>query len=566
MNFYFFLSKLRYLKSYKSKIMGVAFVGTHVPLLTLLFYFVATSTVALDDKVRVGVITLVATLISTAMTLLALHWLLSPIGLSARALKRYWHQKQLPELPTHYTDDAGVLMANTTQIVRQLDDFIRRLEDFDTLTGLPNRNVFKTQLASALAVMKPQQKMTVYLIDIDGFQGLNAVKGDRVGDHILKTVAQRLKQYLGSDEAIARLGSDEFALFQRSDRSSEEITLAESVFATQEIMALLNQPFDEAWTSHTVTASMGIAVYPTDGQTPDQLITNAYTSLQKAKKNGNNSYQFYSAELAASFQKRLKLTYDLRGALEKNQLFVHYQPRVDWRKGKMVGVECLVRWRHPELGRISPTEFIPIAEETGLIVPIGEWILQTACRQNKAWQQAGLPPLIVAVNLSARQIRQPGLVEFVQLVLTETRLEARFLELEVTESLLLNDVDHTLSVLDALHAKGIALALDDFGTGYSSLSYLRKFPFDILKIDQTFVKDMVTSTDAAAVTRAILALAQGLQMGLIAEGIETEEQLNQIKAYGCYEIQGYYFSPPLAAAKLVELLKQPNCWPSQSLV
>lgn len=234
---------------------------------------------------------------------------------------------------------------------------------------------------------------------------------------------------------------------------------------------------------------------------------------------------------------------------------LHYQPRVDWRSGEIVGAESLIRWQHPELGMVSPVEFIPIAEETGLIVPIGEWILRTACQQNKSWQRSGLKPFPIAVNLSVRQIEDTDLADFVQLVLQETELAPQFLELEVTESLLIGDIDHTLSTLETLHEQGITLALDDFGTGYSSLSYLRKFPFDILKIDRSFVSDMVCSSDAAEVVRAIVALAKGLKLGLIAEGVETEEQLNQIKTYDCYEIQGYYFSLPLTADKFTELLQ-----------
>ncbi len=555
MNFYFFLSRLRYLKSYKSKLMVVAFVGTHIPLLTLLFYFISTTTIALAVKLQVISIALLATLIGTAATLFALHNLLAPVGATAQALKNYWNQKRLPDLPTQYTDDAGILMASTTQIVRKLDNFICRLEDYDDLTGLPNRRVFKSRLLKEISAIESQQKATVYLIDIDGFQSLNAIKGNSVGDQVLQAIAQRLTHYMGGEDRLARLGNDELALFKTSDSALED-----GCSTAQEIRMLLNQPEKGILSKLHLTASIGISVYPTDGQEPEQLISNAYAALQKAKQTGTNRYQFYSAELANALQKRLGLANDLRYALERNQLFLHYQPRIDWRKSEMVGVECLVRWQHPELGKVSPAEFIPIAEETGLILPIGEWILQTACQQNQDWQQAGLPAFTVAVNLSARQIEQPGLVDSVQLVLDKTGLAPQLLELEVTESLLMGDVDHTLTVLEALHEKGITLALDDFGTGYSSLSYLRRFPFDILKIDRAFVKDMVHSPDAAEITRAIVALAKGLRMGLIAEGVETETQLNQLKAYGCYEIQGYYFSRPLSATALSQLLQQLNPW------
>ncbi len=560
MSFYFFLSRISYLKSYKSKLMVVAFAGTHIPLLALLFYFISTTTIAADDKLRVIGIALVATLIGTAATLLALHSLLSPVGETARALRDYWQKKKLPDLPTDYTDDAGVLMANATQIVKKLDDLIRRLEDYDDLTGLPNRKVFKSQLTKAIATTKPQQKVAVYVIDIDGFQSLNGIEGNGVGDRVLRAIAQRLTHYTSSEDSLARLGNDEFAIFHYQDDA-----LKPDFSTAQEILTLLSKPYEGLSDALRVSVSIGISMYPADGNDAEQLIATAYTALQQAKRKGNSSYEFYSAELAAILQKRRKLTNDLSCALENNQLFLHYQPRIDWSKNEMVGVECLVRWQHPELGKVSPAEFVPLAEETGLILPIGEWILRQACAQSKAWQQSGLPDFTVAVNLSARQIEHPGLVELVQQVLDETELEPRFLELEVTESLLMGDIDHTLSVLQALHDKGIALALDDFGTGYSSLSYLRKFPFDILKIDQAFVKDMVHSDDAAEITRAIVALAKGLQMGLIAEGIETEEQLNQIKGYDCPEVQGYYFSKPVVASEIASLLRTPNPWQRELL-
>ena len=551
MNFYCFLASLGYLKSYKSKIMAVAFVGTHIPLLALLFYFFSTADIVLAAKFQILGIALLATLIGTAATLLALHKLLAPVSATAQAIRDYWDKKLLPTLPTQYTDDAGVLMANTTQTLRQLDTFIIQLEDCDELTGLPNRKAFKSSLLKEISTIEAQQKITLYLIDIDEFQLLNAIEGDDTGSQILCAIAQRLAQYMNGENCVARLGNDEFALFKTSDRA-----LVDGGSTALELLALLYQVGKEISDKLHLTASIGISVYPTDGQDPEQLITNTYIALQRAKQAGNNCYRFYSTELAHALQERLELANDLRYAIERNQLSLHYQPRIDWRSRKMVAVECLLRWQHPELGEVSPAEFIPIAEATGLIFPIGEWVLKTACQQNKSWQQAGLPSFTVAVNLSARQVEQAELVDFVQLVLDETGLAAQFLELEVTESLLIGNIARALSVLEALHAKGIALALDDFGTGYSSLSYLRKFPFDILKIDRAFVQDMVSSSDAAEVTRAIVALAKGLQMGLIAEGVETDTQLSQIKSYGCYEIQGNYFSPPLPATELSEFVKQ----------
>ncbi|MGB3295396.1 MAG: bifunctional diguanylate cyclase/phosphodiesterase [Phormidesmis sp.] len=527
--------------------MVVAFAGTHIPLLTLLFYFINSAAVATDAKLKILVIALCATLAGTAATLLALHSLLSPIVLTAQALKNYWSRQQIPNLPTQYTDDAGVLMANATQTIQKLDGFIHYIEDYDNLTGLPNRKLFQSQLKREFSAIKNQQ-ITVLVIDIDGFQNLNTTKSNEVGDQVLRAIAQRLNSYTNGSSFLARLGNDEFALFQNTAIQDPDFSTA------QEILQLINQPYSDISSDLHVTASIGISVYPGDGKTPDQVVANAYTASQQAKRKGN-SYQFYSSEIAAALQKQLKLANELRKALEEDQLLLHYQPRIDWRSGEVVGAECLIRWQHPELGMVSPMDFIPIAEETGLIEPIGEWTLRTACQQNKSWQRSGLRPFPVAVNLSVRQIEDTALVDFVQRTLQETGLEPQFLELEVTESLLIGNIDHTLSVLEALHEHGITLALDDFGTGYSSLSYLRKFPFDILKIDRSFVRDIVHSSDAQEVVRAIVALAKGLRLGLIAEGVETEAQLNQIKAYDCYEIQGYYFSPPLAADQFTARLQ-----------
>ncbi|WP_141242194.1 GGDEF domain-containing phosphodiesterase [Leptolyngbya sp. BC1307] len=534
--------------------MVVAFLGTHVPLLTLLFYFISSSAIAPDDRLRILGIALLATLMGTAATLLALHNLLSPIGLTAFSLRNYWDKQQLPTLPTQYTDDAGILMANATQIVKQLDDVLRYVTDYDRLTGLPNRELFKSRLQKEISTIQPQQRITVFIVDVDGFKDLNTVEDDEVGNRILRAIAQRLTDYADGSGTLARLGNDEFALFQKGALASEP-----GFSTAQNILRAINQPYPEISPSLYITASIGISIYPTDSDTADRLIADAYTALQQANHKSDN-YQFYSPEIAIALQKHLRLAKDLRSALANNQLLLHYQPRIDWRSSQMVGVECLIRWQHPELGWVSPAEFIPIAEETGLILPIGEWILRTACQQNKAWQRSGLKPFAMAVNLSARQIESPGLVDFVQLVLRETELAPKFLELEVTESLLMGNTEPTLAVLESLHSKGIALALDDFGTGYSSLSYLRKFPFDTLKIDQSFVKDMVHSADAAEVIRAIVSLAKGLRLGLIAEGIETEEQLNQIKTYDCHEVQGYYFSKPLPAEELTRRLQQPHPW------
>lgn len=566
MDFYIFLSRFGLLKNYKSKIMLVAFIGTHIPLLAILFYLVSGSTANLDSQIRILIVTVAATLSGTAATLLAIHQLLSPVSATALALKDYEEKQQLPDLPLGYSDEAGILMANTQRMIAKLDSFIRFIRDYDALTGLPNRSVFKSNLQKEIDEQTSSQQISVFLIDIDGFKGLNTLMGNEVCDRILHEIAQRLTTLTGQAGHLARIGNDEFALQQiTTDSDSPEIvdSLVDNVSVAQHILELLNQPYSKISDELNITASIGIAVHSIDGDCAETLIAHAYSALQQAKQKSCNTYQFYSQELIAALQKRLALARDLRQAIEKEELFLHYQPRIDWRSNQMVGVECLVRWQHPTLGLISPMEFIPIAEETGLIVPIGEWILREACKQNKVWQALVRSPFTVAVNLSARQIEHPGLVDSIQQILKETELSPDLLELEVTESLLIENTDETFAVLQAIHKQGIALALDDFGTGYSSLNYLRKYPFDILKIDQSFVRDIVHSQDAAEVTRAIVALAKGLQLDLIAEGVETQEQLTQIKSYDCHEIQGYFFSPPISANELTQLLIRPKSWGGQ---
>lgn len=541
--------------------MLVAFIGTHVPLLTILVYLINSTTTSIRSQLGILGIALGATLAGTAATLIAIHKLLAPISATTRALSNYKDKQSLPHLPTGFTDEAGILMANTQHMIVKLDGFIKYIRDYDTLTGLPNRDVFKVTLKRELASCSTSQRLSIFLIDIDNFKGLNTLAGNEVCDRILHKIAQRLTALASQSSHLARIGNDEFALIKTIEDTPA--ALENNVATAQNILTLLSEPYTDISNELDITSSIGISVYPMDGDCPETLIAHAYTALQQAKHKSNNTYQFYSEELIAALQKRTTLAKDLRQALNKKQLFLQYQPRIDWRSNSIVGAECLVRWQHPTRGLISPAEFIPIAEETGLIVPIGEWILQEACKQNKLWQALVQSPFTVAVNLSVRQIEHPELVSTLQQILKETELAPNLLELEVTESLLIENTSHTLNVLQAIHDLGIALALDDFGTGYSSLNYLRKYPFDILKIDRSFVQDMVHSSDAAEVIRAIVALAKGLQLDLIAEGVETQEQLNQIKTYDCHEIQGYLFSPPISAYALTERLVTSRFWGAQ---
>lgn len=536
--------------------MSVALVSVNLPWLTLFFLIIThQNDIASDFRWQMLISILIESVVGTTITFFAIRSLLQPIQITAQALHKYQTTKQLPQLPTGYRDTAGMLMANVTHIIGQLDNLVRYFEFHDETTGLANRKFFQAQLERQIENLHTTQGISVFVIDIDGFKGVNALGKSEVGDQLLQAVAKRLSDNFGQTSFVARLGNDEFALSVVEPDDLKE----QSFEMTQDILNLLSQPFNNivGLKSRQITASVGACHYPADGQNAAQLIANAYAGLHQAKLKGTNKYQFYYSDISTTLHKRLRLENDLKTALESKQLFLQYQPRVDCRTGQITGVESLVRWQHPELGLISPDEFIPVAESTNQILAIGEWVLRTACQQNKAWQQAGLPAINIAVNLSARQLDQPGLVELVEKILVETDLDAKFLDAEVTESLLMENVSNSLSVLTRLHQLGITLALDDFGTGYSSLNYLRKFPFNVLKIDRTFTQDMLTSVEANKITQAITALASGLGMETVAEGVETEAQLEEIKRQGCYEIQGYYFSKPLPAEHITHLLQQP---------
>ena len=548
LQFYSFLSRFRHLKSYKGKIMLVAFVGTHVPLLSLIIYFIISVSFGFEMKVRVIVIALIATLIGTAITFYALHNLLAPISFTVSALREYLSKKKIPNLPTKFTDEVGTLMADTSHTIRKLDEVIHRMASYDDLTGLPNRILFRDRLQEALLQVESRnQLLTVILLSLDRFNNINNTLGHSAGDMLLRSAAQRLTTCVHSTDVLSRLSSDKFAVLQTNFTSLDNVTRL-----SQNILNTLSEPFFLDGNKVRTGVSIGITICPSDSTNVDQLLENAYTTMQQAKQQGGNNYQFYSADL----QERLFLENELHDALQREELLLHYQPQVALHNGRVIGVEALLRWQNPNRGLVSPAKFIPIAEESGLIISIGEWVLRTACTQNKVWQADGLPPLKMAVNLSARQFKQQNLVKMVAQVLKETRLDPTYLELELTESLMMENVQQALTILQQFHDMGISLSLDDFGSGYSSLNYLKRFPIHALKIDQSFVRDLVLNSDDAAITKAIISLAHSLQLSVIAEGLETQEQLEYLKANGCDEIQGYYFSRPLPADALTKLLQE----------
>jgi diguanylate cyclase (GGDEF)-like protein/PAS domain S-box-containing protein len=421
---------------------------------------------------------------------------------------------------------------------------------YDVLTGLPSRTLFQDRLGQALtSANRHESKLAVLLLDLDDFKNINDSLGHNAGDQLLKQFATRLAGSLREGDTAARLGGDEFVAILDNVASEEDATLV-----AQKILKLNIEPFTIDGHKLFVTCSIGISFYPKDGEDAETLLKNADAALYRAKDLGRNNAQFCSAEMNAKALQRLTLENNLRHALERQEFLLHYQPRVDLHSGEITGMEALVRWQHPEQGLIPPGRFIPAAEDSGLIVPLGAWVLHTACAQNKAWQATGLKPVCMAVNLSARQFRQQDLVEVVTRILQETGLDAAYLELELTESMVMQNVETTIATLTRLKAIGVKFSIDDFGTGYSSLSYLKRFPIDYLKIDQSFVRDISTDPDDAAITKTIISMAHDLGLRVIAEGVETQEQETFLRLHHCDEMQGYLFSKPVSAEQVEALL------------
>ncbi|UGQ48010.1 bifunctional diguanylate cyclase/phosphodiesterase [Massilia endophytica] len=440
---------------------------------------------------------------------------------------------------------------------KEAEQRIQHIAHHDVLTGLPNRMLLQDRLSQAIAYAnRSGHPLWVMLIDLDRFKFVNDTMGHKAGDLLLKTIASRLQSSVRESDTVARLSGDEFVAIL-SEYPDE--TLSPDIVGR--VMRALAQPVLLDGKEFAVTCSIGVAVYEADGTPAQHLIEHADIAMYSAKKMGRNCYQFYQPAMNEEAQERLRIEGALRKALERGEFVLHYQPQVDIASGDIVGVEALLRWQHPELGMVPPDRFISLAEETGLIVPIGAWVMQTACAQARAWLDTGLPELRMAVNLSARQFAQPGLVASIEKVLSDTGLPARCLELELTESVFMNDVTQAVGLLHELKALGVALSIDDFGTGYSSFSYLRNFPIDVLKIDRSFVGDIGRDgeeADQAAIVVSIIALAHNLKLRVIAEGVETAAQLAFLRRHACDEMQGYLFSRPLAAADLQAMLEEEN--------
>jgi len=428
---------------------------------------------------------------------------------------------------------------------------VHQLAYFDSLTGLPNRTLLHERIHQAVAqAERRQEQLCVMFLDLDHFKNINDTLGHPVGDQLLVQAALRMQATVRTQDTVARLGGDEFILLLPDTGARGSARVA------NKLLQAISQPISLAGHDLSVTPSIGVAIYPDDGTNADTLLQHADTAMYRAKNSGRNGFQFYINSMQTDSARALLLDNDLRRALEREQLHLHYQPQVSLRTGQVVGVEALLRWTHPALGSISPVEFIPIAEGNGQILPIGEWVLRSAMQQARVWTGVGLPAITVAVNLSAVQFRQPYLVQRVASILAEEDVPAGVLKLELTESVAQQDPENAMMTMEQLHQQGVQLSIDDFGTGYSSLSYLKRFKTNQLKIDKSFVQDITQDTDDLAIVRAIISLARSLGLSTIAEGVETQQQLSVLRDLGCDEVQGYLFCKPLPANALQAWLHQ----------
>jgi diguanylate cyclase (GGDEF)-like protein/PAS domain S-box-containing protein len=422
----------------------------------------------------------------------------------------------------------------------------------DVLTGLPNRAYLNDRIAQAITVAhRHDGKFAVLFLDLDHFKHINDSLGHPVGDMLLQSVAGRLVRCVRDSDTVSRQGGDEFIVLL------SEIGLAKhAALCAQKLLTMLKAPNFIGHHGLEISASIGISVYPDDGLDPETLIKTADTAMYQAKEHGRNNYKFFEQEMNIRAVERQSIEEDLRGALERHEFVLQYQPKIDLQTGAITGAEALIRWLHPQRGLVAPLMFIPVAEDSGLILPIGTWVRREACRQARAWQDAGFPPIPVAVNISVVEFRDQNFIESVRAILKETRLDPHYLELELTESVLMRHAETSTNLLQQIKSMGVQLTVDDFGTGYSSLSYLRRFPIDALKIDRSFVRDITTNPDDATIVSAVINMGRSLKQRVIAEGVETREQLTFLQNQQCGEGQGYYFSRPVFAQQFEKLLEE----------
>jgi diguanylate cyclase (GGDEF)-like protein len=475
----------------------------------------------------------------------------------ACALTKKWQLLQASRQYTahleHEVEERTHSLEESLAVVQSTLKELKYQASHDFLTDLPNRVMLFEKMREAIkSCQKNHTQFALMFLDLDRFKLINDSLSHAVGDELLQYTAKRLKNILRDNDTLARLGGDEFVII--FNQFPNENVLIDKA---RHILKVLQEPFNIAGKQVSVTASIGIAIYPNDGSSVDILLRNADCAMYQAKELGSNNYQFYTKHMNEQTLEKLEKETQLRTALLKDELFLCYQPQFDLSKNNMVAVEALIRWNHPTKGVLTPMEFIPLAEETGLIIQIGEWALRTACKQNKLWQTQGLAPIRVAINVTAQQFKQQNLVELISRILKETQLEPQYLEIELTENVLLNSKE-VMNTIPQLKALGVCIAIDDFGTGYSGLSYLKKIPLDRLKIDSAFIEHIQSKNDDDVIVSAIVTIANSLHLEVLAEGVETENQVNFLKKHKCGEIQGFYFSKPLTVDELTIFLKNPN--------
>lgn len=511
---------------------------------------------------EIMIVLLMAAFVTTVLMIAVGHWLLEPILFMRNnlvAASKDPENPKVPKSPYDPSDEIGSAIEiahklikqnadNITRIKSAAEDKIHKLAYYDTLTGLPNRTLFLQNLSESIRNADEQKisRFAVVTIDLDHFKDINDSMGHNVGDAILRGVGKRLRSAMPESATVSRTGEDEFAITMPLD---DEIKFAREV-GERVLSVIRSEPFKVFNETFQVRASIGLSTFPDDAIEPDQVLKNADIALNRAKEEGRDTIKEYSEDFDRAVQARFQLLRDLRDALEERQLDLHYQPQLDLKTGKIIGAEALLRWWKPDNSKqggsyISPAEFIPVAEQSGLIVPIGEWVLQTACTAAKEWNEEHGLDIRIAVNVSAAQFSQSDIVAFVEKTLRETKLDPHKLELEVTESVFMDDIQHTIQTLQNLHSIGVELAIDDFGTGYSSLSYLRQFPIDRLKIDQSFIRNALNEKDDASIARTIVRLGHSLNLKVIAEGVETKEHEKFLIEEECDEVQGFRYSRPV---------------------
>ncbi|MFH1158679.1 MAG: bifunctional diguanylate cyclase/phosphodiesterase [Pseudomonadota bacterium] len=513
------------------------------------------------------ILLLLSGFVTSVLMLVLSLWLLEPMILLRNNLLNAARNPEKPDIKRpkkEMCDEIGMAIRIANDVIRQnagnlkrlrvqTENKIHKLAYFDVLTGLPNRTYFLEKLEESIKhkLLDKDDVLAVLSVDLDHFKDINDTMGHEIGDKLLEAIGKRLVKAIPGDAVVARASADEFMIMARlKPDQPDSSVLVERVFASMaEPVSILQENFQ-------VRVSIGVSHYPGDGTSAHMILKNADIALNRAKAEGRDTVRYYSQDFDRAVQQRFQMLRDLRNALDQKQLLLHYQPQFDLRTGRLIGAEALLRWWRPDSSKeggafISPVEFIPVAEQSGLIVPIGEYVLRTACEANRLWQKKGIPPFRIAVNLSGVQFHRGDIASLVAAVLKETELEPRWLELEVTESVFMENMQTTIDILHQLHRQGVELAVDDFGTGYSSLSYLRQFPIDRLKIDQSFIRNSLVNLDDRMITKTIITLGHSLGLKVIAEGVETSDHENFLKEEGCDEVQGFKYTKPIPAAEFL---------------